>query len=63
MIDTDFNGLNISTFNMYQKFNGVNIAPIFSSAQKMNGVSISLVNVFNNFNGLSVGLINKTNEM
>ncbi len=63
MIDTDFNGLNISTFNMYQKFNGVNIAPIFSSAQKMNGVSFSLVNVFNNFNGLSVGLINKTNEM
>lgn len=63
MVDTDFNGLNISTFNIYNNCNGLNIAPIFTSANKMNGLTISSINVFNNLNGVSIGLINKSNKM
>lgn len=61
--DTDVNGLSITGFTMFDYFNGLNIAPLFTFSKEMNGVSISLLNTFNTTRGISLGLVNRTYEL
>ncbi|MBW1294228.1 LA_2272 family surface repeat-containing protein [Aquimarina litoralis] len=72
---TDFNGLNISLFNIVKKMNGISVAPLVNGSTNFNGIQLSAVanisaegtgvqagisNVAGKFKGIQIGLFNKT---